>query len=98
MREPEKVTLENGVTIQRMHKVSISHDAYRALCGLVQDSEDVSSEAVFAYPATWDELRATFPIADARLTCTNCGETYREGDHVIEDRDPGLCLTCAVGG
>ena len=30
--------------------------------------------------------------------CLNCGETYRERDHVIVDRDPGLCLNCAVGG
>lgn len=78
--------------------VTLSRDAYRALCGLVQDNEDVPSEAVVADQSVWDELRATFPIADARVECQNCGETYREGDHVIVDRDPGLCLVCAVGG
>ncbi|HEV8670985.1 MAG TPA: hypothetical protein VGS01_09660 [Candidatus Limnocylindria bacterium] len=32
------------------------------------------------------------------LECSNCGGTYRESDHVIEDREPGLCPRCAVGG
>src|SRR5207244_8440145 len=32
------------------------------------------------------------------LECSDCGETYYERDHVIDDHDPGLCPTCAVGG
>lgn len=90
---------EGGATFDyQVPYARLSTDAYRALCGLVQSGDDVPVQAIVADPTVWDELRRTFPIADARLECTNCGETYREGDHVIADRDPGLCLTCAVGG
>ena len=37
-------------------------------------------------------------MKDPIIECENCGESYRESDHEIEDRDPGLCRGCAVGG
>ena len=44
--------------------ITLSDDAYRVLCGLVQPTGVVDSDDVQAHDATWRELRGTFPHSD----------------------------------
>lgn len=47
--------------------VELSEGAYRALCGLVHESDDVDVDKVEAPTAAWRELRELFPLKDASL-------------------------------
>ena len=44
--------------------ITISDEAYRALCGLVQPSDIVDADEVYTSDHTWDEIRAAFPLSD----------------------------------
>lgn len=68
----------------------------RALCSPPCDL--CVKQAVAALKAEIESPAFARAVGLAPLTCSACGETYREAEHTIADVDPGLCPRCAVGG
>lgn len=52
------------------HQVQLTEGMYRALCGLVQDTDVIEPAEVTASDADWDALREIFPASDAETIYT----------------------------
>lgn len=55
-------------TIEEVCLIALSRDAHRTVCGLVQPTEVVDSEEVFAADEVWAEIRDLFPAAGATVS------------------------------
>lgn len=45
------------------HAITLSAEAFRVVCGLVQPTDEVDPESVAASMKTWQEIRETFPAS-----------------------------------
>lgn len=52
-------------TIEEVCLIALSRDAHQTVCGLVQPTEVLDSEEVFAADEVWAEIREVFPAAGA---------------------------------
>jgi hypothetical protein len=52
--------------IDEVRLIALSRDAHQTVCGLVQPTEVVDSEEVFAADEVWAEIREVFPAAEAK--------------------------------
>jgi hypothetical protein len=68
--------------LEEVRLVALSGDAHRTVCGLVQPTDAVDTEQVFAAEEVWAEVRSTFPLAEASV-----------GEDEIESPEPGPEMT-----
>lgn len=68
--------------LEEVRLVALSRDAHRTVCGLVQPTDVVDTEQVFAAGEVWAEVRSAFPLAEAAV-----------GEDEIEPPEPGAEMT-----
>lgn len=68
--------------LDEVRLVALSHDAHRTVCGLVQPTDVIDTEQVFAADEVWAEVRSAFPLAEASV-----------GEDEIEPPEPGPEMT-----
>lgn len=49
-----------------MKTFTLSDEAYRVLCGLVAEPDQIDVDYVLAKETVWEELRGLFPVSDYR--------------------------------
>jgi hypothetical protein len=64
--------------IEEVRLVALGRDAHRTVCGLVQPTEVLDTDQVFAADEVWEEVRAAFPPAEAAV-----------GEDEVELAEPG---------
>jgi hypothetical protein len=76
--DPKERSQQMSGKVEEVRLVALSRDAHRTVCGLVQPTDIIDTEQIFAAEEVWAEVRSAFPLAEASV-----------GEDEIEPPEPG---------